>query len=138
MRAIIGAGILTICAGGGGIPVIKENDAYVGVEAVIDKDVSSKVLAEDVAADRLIMLTGVDNIYINYNQPNQKALETITIAEAENYIAEGHFPAGSMLPKIEAALAFVKGGPNRKSVITSIGNLENLQTNAGTVIVSDE
>ena len=137
IRTMAQGGVLTVSAGGGGIPVIIRDGEYVGVEAVIDKDFTSKVLAENVQADRLILLTGVDNIYINYNQPNQKALETISIAEAEGYIQEGHFAAGSMLPKIEAALDFVKGASNRKAVITSIENLENIQENAGTTIVSD-
>lgn len=137
IRTMAQGGVLTISAGGGGIPVINRDGEYVGVEAVIDKDFTSKVLAENVQADCLILLTGVDNIYINYNQPNQKALETISIAEAEGYIQEGHFAAGSMLPKIEAALDFVKGASNRKAVITSIENLENIQENAGTTIVSD-
>lgn len=82
-----------------GIPVVAEDGQYVGVEAVNDKDFSARVLAENVDADRLIILTGVDNIYINYNQPDQKALEQISVAEAEEYIKEGHFAAGSMLPK---------------------------------------
>lgn len=137
IRTMIQGGVVTISAGGGGIPVVAQDSGYVGVEAVIDKDFTSKVLAENVQADRLILLTGVDNIYINYNKPDQKALETISIAEAEGYIAEGHFAAGSMLPKIEAALDFVKGASNRKAVITSIENLENIQNDAGTTIVSD-
>ncbi|WP_207942365.1 carbamate kinase 2 [Enterococcus sp. DIV2402] len=137
IRTMIQGGVVTISAGGGGIPVIAQDGGYVGVEAVIDKDFTSKVLAENVKADRLILLTGVDNIYINYNKPDQKALETISIAEAEGYIAEGHFAAGSMLPKIEAALDFVKAASNRKAVITSIENLENIQDDAGTTIVSD-
>jgi carbamate kinase len=137
IRTMIQGGVVTISAGGGGIPVVAQDGGYVGVEAVIDKDFTSKVLAENVKADRLILLTGVDNIYINYNKPDQKALETISIAEAEGYIAEGHFAAGSMLPKIEAALDFVKAASNRKAVITSIENLENIQDDAGTTIVSD-
>ena len=99
VRALVEADVLTICSGGGGIPVVAEDGQYVGVEAVNDKDFSARVLAENVDADRLIILTGVDNIYINYNQPDQKALEQISVAEAEEYIKEGHFAAGSMLPK---------------------------------------
>jgi carbamate kinase len=137
VRAMVDAGIVTVCAGGGGIPVVKDGAGYTGVEAVIDKDFSAEVLAKNVNADRLIILTGVDNIYINFNKPNQKALETLSIAEAEGYIAEDHFAAGSMLPKIEAALDFVKDAPNRKTVITSIENLKNINDNAGTTIISD-
>ncbi|WP_432228314.1 carbamate kinase [Enterococcus faecalis] len=134
VRALVEADVLTICSGGGGIPVVAEDGQYVGVEAVNDKDFSARVLAENVDADRLIILTGVDNIYINYNQPDQKALEQISVAEAEEYIKEGHFAAGSMLPKIEAALDFVKGDGKRKAIITSIENLENIDKEAGTVI----
>jgi len=134
VRALVEADVLTICSGGGGIPVVAEDGQYVGVEAVNDKDFSARVLAENVDADRLIILTGVDIIYINYNQPDQKALEQISVAEAEEYIKEGHFAAGSMLPKIEAALDFVKGDDKRKAIITSIENLENIDKEAGTVI----
>lgn len=134
VRALVEADVLTICSGGGGIPVVAEDGQYVGVEAVNDKDFSARVLAENVDADRLIILTGVDNIYINYNQPDQKALEQISVAEAEEYIKEGHFAAGSMLPKIEAALDFVKGDDKWKAIITSIENLENIDKEAGTVI----
>lgn len=134
VRALVEVDVLTICSGGGGIPVVAEDGQYVGVEAVNDKDFSARVLAENVDADRLIILTGVDNIYINYNQPDQKALEQISVAEAEEYIKEGHFAAGSMLPKIEAALDFVKGDDKRKAIITSIENLENIDKEAGTVI----
>ncbi|WP_321387126.1 carbamate kinase [uncultured Enterococcus sp.] len=135
VQALVNAGVLTVCAGGGGVPVVKEDNQLVGVEAVNDKDFSARVLAETVEADRLIILTGVDNIYINYNQPNQKALEEITVAEAESYIKEGHFAAGSMLPKIEAAIAFVKGHADRKAVITSIENLKNISNGAGTTVI---
>ena len=134
VRALVEADVLTICSGGGGIPVVAEDGQYVGVEAVNDKDFSARVLDENVDADRLIIFTGVDNIYINYNQPDQKALEQISVAEAEEYIKEGHFAAGSMLPKIEAALDFVKGDDKRKAIITSIENLENIDKEAGTVI----
>jgi carbamate kinase len=134
VRALVKAGVLTICAGGGGIPVVAKEGKYVGVEAVNDKDFSARVLAETVDAQRLIILTGVDNIYINFNQPNQQALEHISVAQAEAYIKEGHFAAGSMLPKIEAALDFVKGSEQRKAIITSIENLENIDKEAGTVI----
>ncbi|MGX7196963.1 carbamate kinase [Enterococcus olivae] len=136
IQAMIQANVLTICAGGGGIPVVKQGGDYVGVEAVIDKDFSAKTMAEDLQADCLVLLTGVDNIYIRYGQPDQLALETITVSQAEEYIEEGHFAAGSMLPKIEAAVAFVKGRAGRKAVITSIENLECIHENVGTIIVN--
>lgn len=135
VQALVQAGVLAVCGGGGGVPVIREGNQLVGVEAVNDKDFSARVLAETIEADRLIILTGVDNIYINYNQPNQKALEEITVAEAEGYIKEGHFAAGSMLPKIEAAVGFVQGYAERKAVITSIENLKNISDGAGTTVI---
>lgn len=133
--SLVDAGIITICVGGGGIPVIKnEQGEYEGVEAVIDKDLSANHLAKEIKADRLIILTGVDNIYINYNQPNQKKLEKLTIAEAKRYIQENQFPAGSMLPKVEAAIDFVQESKKREAVITSIENLSNIVDGYGTRI----
>lgn len=134
VQALIAADVLTVCAGGGGIPVYQEGNQLVGIEAVNDKDFSAKVLAEDVQADRLIILTGVDNIYIHFNTPAQKALTEISVAEAEQYVNEGHFAAGSMLPKIEAAIDFVKSGENRTAVITSIENLAKMNEKVGTII----
>ncbi|MGX7013984.1 carbamate kinase [Vagococcus silagei] len=134
VQALIAADVLTVCAGGGGIPVYQEGNQLVGIEAVNDKDFSAKVLAEDVQADRLIILTGVDNIYIHFNTPAQKALTEISVSEAEQYVSEGHFAAGSMLPKIEAAIDFVKSGENRTAVITSIENLAKMNEKVGTII----
>lgn len=133
--SLVDAGIITICVGGGGIPVIKnEQGEYEGVEAVIDKDLSANHLAKEIKADRLIILTGVDNIYINYNQPNQKKLEKLTIVEAKRYIQENQFPAGSMLPKVESAIDFVQESKKREAVITSIENLSNIVDGYGTRI----
>ncbi|EOI6018924.1 carbamate kinase [Enterococcus hirae] len=133
IQALVAANIVTICAGGGGIPVIaKEGDE--GIEAVNDKDFSAAVLAEAVKADRLIILTGVDNIYINYGKPTQQALTQINLSEAKKYIDEGQFAPGSMLPKVEAAVQFVKGEASRSAVITSIEQLGHLTENVGTVI----
>ncbi|MHC5217238.1 carbamate kinase [Enterococcus sp. LJL128] len=136
VRSIVHSGAVVVCAGGGGVPVIQKGTELIGVEAVNDKDFSARVLAENVNADRLIILTGVDNIYINYNQPNQKALEKVTKEEAETYIKEGFFAAGSMLPKVEAAVSFVKGKDHREAVITSIENLVRLQDGVGTTITN--
>lgn len=133
--SLVDADVITICVGGGGIPVVKNRlGDYEGVEAVIDKDLSAKNLAKEIHADRLIILTGVDNIYINYNQPNQKKLECLTIAEAKQYIKENQFPAGSMLPKVESAIEFVKSSRG-EAVITSINNLRNIVDGYGTKIV---
>jgi carbamate kinase len=134
IKTLVDAGVITICAGGGGVPVVQENQSYLGVEAVNDKDFTAKVLADNVQADRLIILTGVDNIYINYNQPNQEALKEITVEQAERYIEEGHFAAGSMLPKIEAAIGFVNEDESRTAIITSIENLAVLDQQVGTIL----
>lgn len=134
--SLVDAGIITICVGGGGIPVVKNAlGEFEGIEAVIDKDLSANHLAKEINADRLIILTGVDNIYINYNQPNQKKLEKLTIGEAKRYIQEDQFPPGSMLPKVESAIDFVQESRKREAVITSIENLSNIVEGFGTRIV---
>ena len=98
------------------------------------KDFAAKVLADNVQADRLIILTGVDNIYINYNQPDQQALKEITVEQAEQYIEEGHFAAGSMLPEVQAAIGFVNEDASRTAIITSIENLAVLDQQVGTIL----
>ncbi|WP_301358615.1 carbamate kinase [Enterococcus spodopteracolus] len=134
LQALVAANVVTICAGGGGIPVIESSGIYQGVEAVNDKDFSAAVLADAVGADRLIILTGVEHIYINYGKPEEQALRTMTPEEAKEYVAGGHFAAGSMLPKVEAAVRFVARDPKRQAVITSIEKLNHLTEGAGTVI----
>lgn len=134
LQALVAANVVTICAGGGGIPVIESSGLYQGVEAVNDKDFSAAVLADAVGADRLIVLTGVEHIYINYGKPEEQALGTMTPEEAKEYVTVGHFAAGSMLPKVEAAVRFVASDPKRQAVITSIGKLNHLTEGAGTVI----
>lgn len=132
---LVNQGVITISVGGGGIPVVKKDGQLSGVEAVIDKDFASEKLAELIDADTLLILTAVDNVYINYNKPDQKKLEEISVEEAEKYIEEGQFAAGSMLPKVEAALAFVKGHKERQAVITSLDNIEAfIKDGAGTII----
>ncbi len=134
IKTLVDAGVITICAGGGGVPVVRNDNGFTGVEAVNDKDFTASVLAKDVQADRLIILTGVDNIYINYNQPNQQALGEISVAQAKGYIEEGHFAAGSMLPKIEAAIDFVEEDAARTAIITSIEKLAELDQHTGTIL----
>lgn len=112
---------IVITVGGGGIPVIEQADGtLVGVPAVIDKDLGAARLAEDLDADILLILTTVDAVCLHYNQPEQQALAHLTVAEGEQYMAEGHFAAGSMLPKVQAALAFARLGPDKKALITSL------------------
>ena len=115
---MVEAGLTVITVGGGGIPFVNKNGRLVGVDAVIDKDKSSAELASELNADFLLILTAVDKVCINFNKPDQKELDEITVEEANKYIAEGQFAKGSMLPKVEACLDFVKGGDDRCAIIT--------------------
>jgi carbamate kinase len=117
IECLVKAGVVVIAVGGGGIPVIRENGRLVGTAAVIDKDLASSLLATKVGAELFIVSTAVEKVFINYNQPNQTALDRITPAQAEEYLQAGQFPAGSMGPKIVAALRFLKNG-GREVVIT--------------------
>lgn len=137
IRTLLSSGSIVIAAGGGGIPVIEESNGHLtGVEAVIDKDFASQTLAELVDADLFIVLTGVDYVFVNFNKPDQTKLERISVAELEDYIKEEQFAPGSMLPKVEAAMAFVNNKPNSKAVITSLENLgELIASDSGTIIV---
>jgi carbamate kinase len=127
---------IVIACGGGGIPVIEENDGSLkGIAAVIDKDYAAERLAEDIDADILMILTEVEKVSINYKKPNQEDLGHLTTDQAEKYIEEGHFAPGSMLPKIKAAVKFAKSRAGRKAVITSLYKAtEALEGNCGTVI----
>lgn len=138
IKKMIEENIVTICAGGGGVSVIETNQGLQGVEAVIDKDFASEKLAELVDADLFIILTGVDYVYVNFNQPNQKELHQVSTAELKQYVLENQFAPGSMLPKIEAAIAFVEQRPQAKAVITSLENLNQLlKGNSGTIIYKE-
>lgn len=119
IRALADSGHVVIAAGGGGIPVFRtEKNHLTGAAAVIDKDFASELLAEDIDADYLIILTAVEKAAINFNKPDQKWLDDLTPDEARNYIAEGQFAPGSMLPKIEAAVKFAESKPGRTALIT--------------------
>lgn len=126
---------IIISSGGGGIPVYRNEEGNLeGVEAVIDKDRSGLKLSEQVEADVFMMLTDVPNVYINYGKENEKKLEQISVEEAEQYVSEGQFPTGSMLPKIEAAIEFAKTG--NEAIICSLGEaVDALEGKAGTRIV---
>ncbi len=129
------SGNIVIASGGGGVPVfIDDNGDVQGVEAVIDKDLASSLLASKIGADTFIILTDVPKVYINFNKPNQKALDKITVSEANKYLDEGHFAAGSMAPKIRAAIQFVKNG-GAEALITEANNLG--EGESGTKIISD-
>ncbi len=131
-------GMIVIAVGGGGIPVIKKNGEYVGVEAVIDKDRASAVLAKYLEVDYFIISTDADKVYLNFKKPDQKPLDIITVDEAKKFYDEGHFPPGSMGPKIEAVIDFIENG-GRCAIITSPENLkEAIFGNAGTKIVKSK
>lgn len=127
---------ITISCGGGGIPVVENADGgYEGVAAVIDKDFAAGLLADSIDADVFMILTAVDAVSINFGKPNEKVLHSITPDEAEQYIEEGHFAPGSMLPKVEAAVKFVKSNPSKCAIITSLDKAADaLKTDIGTVI----
>ena len=110
VNTLVDAGYVVITVGGGGIPVVRREGRLVGVPAVIDKDFASAKLAELVGADKLVILTAVDRVAINWGKPGQKDLEIMTIAQAEQYCAEGQFAPGSMLPKVQAAMTFAATG----------------------------
>ncbi len=136
IKTLIEAGFVVIAVGGGGIPVVKAaSNKYVGVDAVIDKDFATSLLAEQVQADTLIITTGVSRVCIHFGKPNQQSLENISIEETKQYVAEGHFPQGSMLPKIEASINFLEKGGSRV-IITNPESLKDaIQEKAGTHIV---
>ena len=136
VKCLVDNGFITVTVGGGGIPVIRNEQGMLeGTAAVIDKDLASEKLAEDLDADALVILTAVEKVSINFKKPDQKDLETLSVDEAKQYIAEGHFAPGSMLPKIEAAVKFVESKPGRISIITSLDKaVEALEGKAGTTV----
>ncbi len=128
-------GVIVIAAGGGGIPVVDENNNYVGVPAVIDKDFTTAKLAELVNADTLIILTAVEKVAIRFGTPEQEWLDSLSVEEIEKYIEQKEFAEGSMKPKIEAALSFVKSKDNASALITSLDKaIEGLDGKTGTWI----
>ena len=137
IEALLAGGIIPIALGGGGIPVIRtDRGDYRGVSAVIDKDLTSALLAVELRAEALVMLTGVDRVALDFGKPTQRSLDSMSVAEAERYMAEGQFPAGSMGPKITAALRYLSGG-GRQVIITSLDRTyDALQGDAGTRIVA--
>ncbi|CAH0418115.1 carbamate kinase [Periweissella ghanensis] len=136
IQQLVSQGVTLIAAGGGGIPVVRAGSAYVGIDAVIDKDYSAAKLAELVGADILLILTTVQNVYINYDTPQQTKLTHVTVAQAQEYLDAGHFAPGSMQPKIQAAMNFVRR-TNKTAVITSLANVTGyLQSGLGTIITN--
>lgn len=118
IRALVDAGQVVIAGGGGGIPVTLEGNHLKGAPAVIDKDFASCLLAQELDADYLIILTAVEKVAINFNKPDVKWLDHLTVAEAKEYIEQGHFAKGSMLPKVQAAMQFAESKEGRTALIT--------------------
>ncbi|NLQ67902.1 carbamate kinase [Streptococcus mutans] len=140
IKSLLNTGAVVITAGGGGIPVIEDpkTKELMGVEAVIDKDFASQLLAEKIKADLFIILTGVDHVYIHYGQPNQEKLEKVTASQLKAWKDQQQFAAGSMLPKVEAAIAFVEAHPSGKAIITSLENIANvISKGSGTQITAN-
>jgi carbamate kinase len=137
IKRLIENNFIVICCGGGGIPVIREGRAFQGVDAVIDKDLASAKLAEDVGVDIFLIATDVDGVSLNYEKPDQENLRSITVEEASRYLQKGHFPSGSMGPKIEAAIQFIRSG-GKRAIIASVKTIENaLAGKAGTALTRD-
>lgn len=137
IRDLVHAGKIVIAAGGGGIPVIIDgNGLFQGVEAVIDKDFAASLIAREVKADLFIILTNVPRVYLNYGQPDEKPIPEMTVEEAKKYLAQGHFPPGSMGPKIEAAIEYIQSG-GEEVLITSTSHLKaSLINRSGTKIMA--
>nr|WP_300006075.1 carbamate kinase [Tissierella sp.] len=135
VSTLVENGNIVITVGGGGIPVYKEGNSLIGIDAVIDKDFASAKLAELLDADYLIILTGVDQVAINYGKENEEWLSHLDIETLDRYIEEGHFAPGSMLPKIEAAKGFAVSKPGRRALITSLEKAaEGIKGETGTLI----
>ena len=136
VKALVSQGHIVITVGGGGIPVLKEGNRLIGVPAVIDKDFASAKMAEIFDADYLIILIAVEKVAINFGKPDVKWLGEMSLEDAEQYITEGHFAPGSMLPKVEAAMQFAKSKPGRKALITSLEKAkEGIEGKTGTVVI---
>jgi len=139
VKTLIDAGFIVVAVGGGGIPVIEEENGMLrGTRAVIDKDRASSLLASDLKVDLFLISTAVEKVAINFNKPNQRWLDKMTVSEAKQYYAEGHFLAGSMGPKIEAIIAYLEANPNGKALVTKPETIvDALEGKTGTWIVPD-
>ena len=136
IESLIDLGCIVIACGGGGIPVLQDADGDLqGLEAVIDKDFASSLLARDIGAELFVVSTGVEKVAVNFGKPDQRWLDRMTLAEAQLYLSEGQFPRGSMGPKIEAIASFLQGGGSR-ALITNPPNLGRaLSGSTGTHVV---
>jgi carbamate kinase len=132
IRKLMEEGFIVIACGGGGVPVVKNETRFHGVEAVIDKDLASAKLAEQVGADILIIATDVEKVGLNYGRVDYKYLDKLTVSQAKEYMSQGHFPSGSMGPKVQAAINFLEAG-GKRVIITSIEKIKDaLEGKAGT------
>lgn len=137
IKESIDNGTIAIVGGGGGIPAINDNGVIKGLDGVIDKDFTCAKIAEKIDADVFVILTAVDHVYVNWGKPDQKGLEVATVAEMEEYITQNQFAPGSMLPKVQAAINFVKGKPGKKAIIADLKDIEKaLEGKVGTAIVA--
>jgi carbamate kinase len=134
IRQLVSSGVIVIAAGGGGVPVVEDGPRLTGVEAVVDKDLAAAILAKDVEADVLLILTDVEGVYEAFGTPEQQLLSTLTVDEARRRLAAGEFGAGSMKPKVEAAAAFVESGGKRAIIAALEDGLRALEGRAGTSI----
>jgi carbamate kinase len=135
IKALIANNQTVIACGGGGIPVVSEGNSLKGVAAVIDKDFCSELLAEEIDADLLIILTAVEKAYVNFGKENQEALSDVTVEEMKKHAADGQFAPGSMLPKVEAAIRFAQSKPGRKALITLLEKAKDgIEGKTGTTI----
>ena len=135
IRTLADAGQIVIACGGGGIPVLTDDKHLRGAGAVVDKDFTAELLAEELGADCLMILTAVEKVAVHFGKPNQRWLTHMTVPVAEKYIAEGQFAPGSMLPKVEAAVAFAKSSPGRQTLITQLEKaLDGMRGQTGTII----
>jgi carbamate kinase len=134
--SMLGNGKIVIACGGGGVPVAQRDKSFVGVDAVIDKDFSAALIGGRIGADSLLLLTGVDEVMLDFGTPKQRAVDQLTVDEARRHLSDGQFPAGSMGPKVAAAAGFVEGGGS-EAVITSLQRgTEALAGRAGTRIIA--
>lgn len=135
ISTLVKNGDVIICTGGGGIPVIKENNKLEGVAAVIDKDYASALVAELVEADYLVILTAIDNVCINYKQPNEKKLGHVSLDEIKEYLKGDYFAKGSMYPKVNACVKFLTRCPGKKAIIAALENAQlAFEEKSGTII----
>ena len=135
ISSLVKNGNVIICAGGGGIPVIRENNKLEGVAAVIDKDYASALVAELVEADYLVVLTAIDNVCINYKQPNEKKLGQVSLSEMKEYLKGDYFAKGSMYPKVNACVKFLTNCPGKKAIIAALENAQlAFEEKSGTII----